>query len=328
MNGPLKLVALLGLLAVIAVIALTVVLSQSQRREVHSEAQTAMAPAYPYGRIGAPETPAPILSGDCARPAAMTSAAAANAASLSTLRWSPFGRDESGWEVYAPKTAVTLRTGCPPQSPGFAQALAGWQTAHKLPADGVFKPEEIKTMIIGWHRERPFVASTSRGLCPAPAVETALATASAADGYSGKIVRLRPGALDAYRRMVAAAKAEVPGLSGDPQMLKIFSGYRSPAETAEACAAKGGCFKPVSSGRCSAHRTGLALDIVMGAAPGARVDSSEDANRLFMSRTPAYRWMLLNAGRFGFVNYPFEPWHWEWIGETPLPGEPMAPAAQ
>jgi zinc D-Ala-D-Ala carboxypeptidase len=21
--------------------------------------------------------------------------------------------------------------------------------------------------------------------------------------------------------------------------------------------------------------------------------------------------------RFGFVNYPFEPWHWEWTGEPP-----------
>ena len=36
-----------------------------------------------------------------------------------------------------------------------------------------------------------------------------------------------------------------------------------------------------------------------------------------MSRTPAYRWLVANADRFGFVPYPFEPWHWEWTGEAP-----------
>ena len=42
-----------------------------------------------------------------------------------------------------------------------------------------------------------------------------------------------------------------------------------------------------------------------------------DSNRLAMSKTPAYRWLTLNAGRYGFLNYAFEPWHWEWAGETP-----------
>ena len=46
-------------------------------------------------------------------------------------------------------------------------------------------------------------------------------------------------------------------------------------------------------------------------------DSTADPNRLFLSRTVTYRWLLANASRFGFVNYPFEPWHWEWTGETP-----------
>ena len=29
---------------------------------------------------------------------------------------------------------------------------------------------------------------------------------------------------------------------------------------------------------------------------------------------PAYRWLVRYAARFGFVNYAFEPWHWEWVG--------------
>jgi LAS superfamily LD-carboxypeptidase LdcB len=47
------------------------------------------------------------------------------------------------------------------------------------------------------------------------------------------------------------------------------------------------------------------------------VDSSADENRRWQAATPAYRWLVANAARFGFVNYPFEPWHWEWTGEAP-----------
>jgi LAS superfamily LD-carboxypeptidase LdcB len=46
-------------------------------------------------------------------------------------------------------------------------------------------------------------------------------------------------------------------------------------------------------------------------------DSSDDANRRFVSQTPVYRWRVENAARFGFVNYVFEPWHWEWRGVAP-----------
>ena len=59
----------------------------------------------------------------------------------------------------------------------------------------------------------------------------------------------------------------------------------------------------------------MALDIVMGHAASFPVDSSADPNRLAMTQTSAYAWLIANAERFGFVNYPFEPWHWEWTGE-------------
>ena len=59
------------------------------------------------------------------------------------------------------------------------------------------------------------------------------------------------------------------------------------------------------------------MDLYVGQAPGFGPDSSADPNRLFMSRTPTYRWLVANADRFGFVPYPFEPWHWEWTGEAP-----------
>src|SRR3989344_4684733 len=107
-----------------------------------------------------------------------------------------------------------------------------------------------------------------------------------------------------------------PRAPGAPPHLTIFSGYRSPAAGAARCQAEGNCDGIVRA-RCSAHRTGLAADIYVGQAPGYGPDSTADPNRLFMTRTATYRWLLAHAPRFGFVNYPFEPWHWEWTGEPP-----------
>ena len=49
---------------------------------------------------------------------------------------------------------------------------------------------------------------------------------------------------------------------------------------------------------------------------GLGVDSTSPASRLHMSRGATYRWLVRNAGRFGFVPYAFEPWHWEWVSPT------------
>jgi D-alanyl-D-alanine carboxypeptidase len=111
--------------------------------------------------------------------------------------------------------------------------------------------------------------------------------------------------------MVADARAADPAIASDRQALRIFSGFRSPESEDAKCLALGGCDN-VTRAPCSAHRTGIAFDIVVGSAPGGRVDSTEDANRLAMSRSPAYLWLVRNAHRYGFVNYVFEPWHWEW----------------
>jgi LAS superfamily LD-carboxypeptidase LdcB len=97
-------------------------------------------------------------------------------------------------------------------------------------------------------------------------------------------------------------------------MLTIFSAYRSPDYDAARCERDGNC-QGITRAKCSPHRTGLALDLTVGAAPGFTVDSTADPNRLHMSQTPAYQWLVKNAGRFGFVNYVFEPWHWEYVEE-------------
>src|SRR6185437_14015615 len=119
-------------------------------------------------------------------------------------------------------------------------------------------------------------------------------------------------ALAAYRKMIAAAR-NAGVLPPSSNLGTIFSAYRSPDSDAARCAAQQNC-QGVVRAMCSAHRTGYAMDINLGAAPGSRPDSSDDANRLFISQTPFYRWLVKNAAQFRLVNYIFEPWHWEYVG--------------
>ena len=53
--------------------------------------------------------------------------------------------------------------------------------------------------------------------------------------------------------------------------------------------------------------------------------------RQFGSITDATLMMDKDTGRhrgFGFVNYAYEPWHWEWTGEPLLPGVPISSLPQ
>jgi len=253
----------------------------------------------------------PARGADCA--VGPRAAARANAASLVQAVWAPFGRQEVGWRIYQPLAASEIGSDCPADSPAFAARLASWQSAHGLAGRGVMDAPTLLRMKALWQSRRPFVAASALA-CPAPPPPSSLARASATESYGGKVILLRPGALGAWRAMVAAARASSPPIAADRRLLTIFSGFRDPAYDDARCAAQHNC-QGVVRAACSAHRTGLAIDLYLGAAPGFPPDSSADANRLFIARSAAYRWLVLHAGAFGFVNYPFEPWHWEWTGE-------------
>jgi zinc D-Ala-D-Ala carboxypeptidase len=280
-----------------------------------------------FASIDPPSTPAPLAGAaeTCDGTDAPETAAAVNAASLSTLVWTPFGKPETGWEIYAPRIAAEIGTTCGPGSNGFASALARWQGAHGLPKTGVLDPAVFGAMLVRWHLARPFVRVNREGVCPGAPPEALLAQANAKESYGGKVIQMRPAALEAYRRMVDAARAA--GVLSRPESLMIFSGYRAPDADAQRCARDRNCQGLIRT-ICSAHRTGLAMDVVIDAAPGLRPDSSADANRLVMARSPLYRWMVVNAPGFGFVNYAYEPWHWEWTGEPLLPGVPISSLPQ
>jgi LAS superfamily LD-carboxypeptidase LdcB len=283
-------------LALVAVIAAVVLLRV-----------TSHAPA--PGRAPAPSPPPAAETCDAPQ---WRAAAAANAGSLTRLAWTPFGRAEVGWATYAPLVAREVGTGCAPNSPGFAGAYARWQVGRKLqPADGVLKPAEFDLMRDALALRRPFVLATARGLCPAPPPQARLSYAAPEESYGGKPILLRTGALAAYRRMVASARAA--GLGRGEHVLQLVSGFRSPAAEAARCA-DGGC-NTLTRAHCSAHRTGMALDLYLAHLAGQDPTASDDANRAAMARSPEYRWLVANAARFGFLNYAYEPWHWEWTGE-------------
>jgi len=278
-------------------------------------ASPAPAPAAPAAPL-APAVPAagPGAGAPCAPAPAFETAGAENARSLTGGQWAVFGRPEPGWETYAPLAAHEIGSACPPDSTGFARDLATWQGTHALAATGIMDPATLTAMNRLWLSRRPFVAATAHGACPPPPATERLAWTTGAESYSGQPVQLRIAALAAYRAMTTAARREVGEAAADPRLLALFSAYRDPAADAARCARDGNC-GTVAKANCSAHRTGLATDLYLGAAPGLRPDSAADANRAWMSRTPTYRWLVANAARFGFVNYPFEPWHWEWTGE-------------
>lgn len=69
----------------------------------------------------------------------------------------------------------------------------------------------------------------------------------------------------------------------------------------------------------SEHTTGYAIDFAVRPSPNC-----PDAEAC-MAATPAARWLLANATRFGFeLSFPpgnkqqvkWEPWHWRWVGTT------------
>src|ERR671914_863566 len=97
-------------------------------------------------------------------------------------------------------------------------------------------------------------------------------------------------------------------LAPEEKFLKIISSFRSREHQDRLRQ------QSPNSGRAglavnSPHFTGRALDIYVGGDP---VDT-KDSNRAIQVNTPAYRWLVRNAERFGFRPYFYEPWHWEYV---------------
>jgi D-alanyl-D-alanine carboxypeptidase len=269
---------------------------------------------------GVSQTVEPTTPTTCDAPL-FVAAASANARSLDVSSWMfSAGTGEKpegpGWRAYVPLVARTLGTACAPASAGFAQALSDWQGRNSLTADGIMGRDTAAKLKEDWQAKRTHLTRPCIELQKA----NAMAVPKEAVGDDSDR-RLQADALSAYRRLLAAAKLEQPALFQTPAILLIASAWRDPADDKASCTRNPGpCNGTAKAVTCSAHWSGRALDLNLGFLPGADPTDSTYANRLHQSQTAAYAWMLDNAGRFGFVNYYYEPWHWEWQGDGATAG--------
>lgn len=120
--------------------------------------------------------------------------------------------------------------------------------------------------------------------------------------------KLFPEARESFERMSAAAAVE--GVH-----LQIVSSWRSLALQKRKQSQQ---TNPNAVARnISAHNYGLAIDLNMRVAGLPLVNTSTRArdrmaNVVRMYRSPNYKWLAINASRFGWFPYRREPWHWEY----------------
>lgn len=234
------------------------------------------------------------------------------------LNWMFGSKQQRGWYLYTPLINRLLDTKHPPDSKGFAAAVARWQKKSGLVPSGELGDETLYKMIVEW-QDRRIKDRT-------PAQTNQLLTAPIRDFYDPtRAEELRSVERDtyfAYKRMVAAALADRSlGLSRNPKgakgelapgekYLKIISAFRS-REYQEKLRRESPNAGTAGLAVNSPHFTGRALDLYVGGDP---VDT-RDSNRAVQVQTRVYLWLVRNAERFGFRPYFYEPWHWEYVGK-------------
>jgi LAS superfamily LD-carboxypeptidase LdcB len=258
------------------------------------------------------QSPRPIrkTSAVSATPAASTSsefatAATTNATLRNDLTWTFGGKQQRGWYLYELLIGETLNSEHDPTTSNFAASLAKWQKKRGITADGVLDEDALMAMVSQWQSNR----LKNRTY----ATPDQLLTAPPADFYdpsrAEELRQVERNTYAAYKEMMAAAMADpILKLARNDKYLKIVSSFRSRdyQDNLRRQSPNAG-----SAGLAvnSPHFTGRALDLYVGGSP---VDTN-DANRALQVNTPVYRWLVKNAGRFGFRPYFYEPWHWEYV---------------
>lgn len=246
--------------------------------------------------------------------AAFAAAASQNAALRNELSWTFGGKQQRGWFLYELLIGQTLKTPDDPATSDFASAVATWQKRRGLTSDGVLDEDSLMRLVSQWQGSR----LKSR----APAMPDQLLTAPTSDFYdpsrAAELRQVERNTYAAYKRMIAAAladptlklaRASSGKLAPGEKYLKIISAFRS-REYQEQLRRRSPNAGRAGLAINSPHFTGRALDIYVGGDP---VDT-KDSNRAIQVDTPAYRWLVRNAERFGFRPYFYEPWHWEYVG--------------
>jgi D-alanyl-D-alanine carboxypeptidase len=241
--------------------------------------------------------------GEPSRSAPLTEAARENATLKNELLWTFGGKQQRGWYLYELLIGKTLNT---PEASGlndFTDALTGWQKKTGLAQTGVLDETSLMAMVSQWQSDR----LKNR----AYAEPEQLLTAPPSDFYDPERIeglrQVERSTYAAYKRMAAVAERELKLSHGD-KYLKIVSAFRS-REYQDQLRQQSPNAGTAGLAVNSPHFTGRALDLYVGGSP---VDTN-DANRAIQVKTPAYRWLVRNAERFGFRPYFYEPWHWEYV---------------
>lgn len=236
---------------------------------------------------------------------ALTPATAENSVLRNDVTWTFGGKQQRGWYLYDLLIGETLDTNDDPLTDDFASSLAKWQKQRGLSATGVLDEQSLMAMISHWQSKRlknKVYAESSQ-----------LTTVPPTDFYdpsrAPELRQVEHKTYAAYKEMVAAALND-PELNLKPtdKYFKIISAFRS-REYQDQLRQKSPNAGSAGLAVNSPHFTGRALDIYVGGLP---VDT-KDSNRAIQVNTPAYKWLVRNAERFGFRPYFYEPWHWEYI---------------
>jgi len=240
-------------------------------------------------------------------------AAAQNSMLRNELTWSFGKKGQRGWHLYDLLIGETLNISHDPSSVNFAATIAGWQQQKGLSVSGVLDEDSWMAMVMQWQANRLKDKT--------PATPDQLLTAPSSDFYDpsrlDELRQVERKTYAAYKEMLAAAIADPTlklahtsptELASAEKFFKIISSFRS-REYQEKLRRESPNAGSAGLAVNSPHFTGRALDIYVGGDP---VDT-KDANRAIQVNTPAYKWLVKNAERFGFRPYFYEPWHWEYV---------------
>ena len=220
---------------------------------------------------------------------------------------------QNGWAIYVDLIAQTIGADADAGSEDFASRLADWQSGKGDQPTGVLDVATVQKFVAHWQGQRLGRSST-------PPIER-LISAPITDfwdaGRDPNMLQLEKDTFAAYKRMIAAASKDLDKqlrfsstgeLASGEKFLRIVSAYRSPEYQASLRKREPGAGRAALAMH-SPHFTGQALDLYVGGEPV----TTKDAHRLLQVQTPASKWLVKNASKFGFYPYFYEPWHWEYV---------------
>jgi zinc D-Ala-D-Ala carboxypeptidase len=302
-------VAIIGALA--AILSLSARNSRGQSPAAKNEQQNPKTESLVKPTVLTTERPAANAGSVTIAPFA--DAATQNSVLRNDLIWSIGKKGQRGWYLYDLLIGKTLNISHDASSGDFASAIAGWQKQKGLSAKGVLDEDSWMALVMQWQANRLKDKT--------PATPDQLLTAPTSDFYDpsrlDELRQVERKTYAAYKEMLAAAIADPTlklahtsptELASTEKFFKIISSFRS-REYQEKLRRESPNAGSAGLAMNSPHFTGRALDIYVGGDP---VDT-KDANRAIQVNTPAYKWLVKNAERFGFRPYFYEPWHWEYV---------------